>query len=69
MHVFQRIGKENQQNLSEIKPSYDFSEEELEIEEQIGAGTFGKVYRARLRSSGQLVALKRVQQDKKYKTR
>ncbi len=69
LHVFQRMNKENQQNLSEIKQLHDFGEEELEIEEQIGAGTFGKVYRARLRSSGQLVALKRVQQDKKYKTR
>jgi hypothetical protein len=31
MHVFQRVGKENQQNLSEMKPSHDFNEEELEI--------------------------------------
>ena len=39
------------------------------MEQQIGSGTFGKVYCARIRSTGVKVAVKRVQQDKKYKTR
>jgi len=39
------------------------------VEDLIGSGTFGKVFSARLKGSNKIVALKRVQQDKKYKTR
>jgi len=35
----------------------------------IGSGTFGKVLSARIKSSGEKIALKKVQKDKKYKTR
>ena len=35
----------------------------------IGSGTFGKVFSAKLKASDELIALKRVQQDKRYKTR
>lgn len=41
----------------------------MEIEEQIGSGTFGKVYNGWIKDSGVRVAIKRVQQEKKYKTR
>lgn len=44
-------------------------EEDIEIEEQIGSGTFGKVYSGRVKSLGVKVAIKRVLQDRKYKTR
>jgi serine/threonine-protein kinase MDS1/RIM11 len=39
------------------------------MEEQIGSGTFGKVYSGRIKESGAKIAIKRVQQEKKYKTR
>ena len=45
------------------------SEDQLSVEQLVGSGTFGKVYRARIRKNGKLIALKKVQQDKKYKTR
>ena len=35
----------------------------------IGSGTFGKVFSARIKSTGEKIALKKLQQDKKYKTR
>jgi serine/threonine protein kinase len=35
----------------------------------LGSGTFGKVFSARVKNSNKMIALKRVQQDKKYKTR
>ena len=43
--------------------------EDIDIEEQIGSGTFGKVYSGRVKSLGVKVAIKRVLQDRKYKTR
>lgn len=35
----------------------------------IGKGTFGTVYRATKRSTGESVAIKKVLQDKRYKNR
>lgn len=35
----------------------------------IGQGTFGQVFKGRLKQTGQIVAIKRVLQDKKYKNR
>jgi hypothetical protein len=35
----------------------------------IGSGTFGKVFSARMRLTGEKIAVKKVQQNKKYKTR
>jgi hypothetical protein len=35
----------------------------------IGSGTFGKVFGARIKSTGEKIAVKKVQKDKKYKTR
>lgn len=70
--MFNRHPKENKQNLSESKPHQEIAnicQSDLEIDELIGSGTFGKVFSARLKSSGEMVALKRVQQDRKYKTR
>lgn len=50
-------------------PSEPIKVEDLIIDQQIGSGTFGKVYSGRLKSNGAKIAVKRVQQDKKYKTR
>lgn len=54
---------------NDVLPSKDLNIEDIHIEQQIGSGTFGKVYSARLKSTGAKVAVKKVQQDKKYKTR
>jgi glycogen synthase kinase 3 beta len=35
----------------------------------IGQGTFGQVFKGRLKQTGEIVAIKRVAQDKKYKNR
>jgi serine/threonine protein kinase len=35
----------------------------------IGQGTFGKVYKSKIKKTGQIVAVKRVFQDPKYKNR
>jgi glycogen synthase kinase 3 beta len=42
---------------------------EVEIVGLIGQGTFGQVFKGRLRETGEIVAIKRVLQDKKYKNR
>ena len=42
---------------------------DVEILGLIGQGTFGKVFKGRMRSSGEIIAIKRVLQDKKYKNR
>ena len=40
-----------------------------EIEKKVGAGTFGTVHRARDRNTLELVAIKKVYQDRNYKNR
>ena len=42
---------------------------DVEIIELIGQGTFGKVFKGRMKTTGEQVAIKRVLQDKKYKNR
>jgi serine/threonine protein kinase len=37
--------------------------------EIVGQGTFGKVYKGRVRKTGEIVAIKKVFQDPKYKNR
>lgn len=49
-------------------PSSLFTEE-VELLEQIGEGTFGKVFRGRMRRNREIVAVKRVLQDSRYKNR
>ena len=49
-------------------PSSLFTEE-VELLEQIGEGTFGKVYKGRLRRNREVVAVKRVAQDSRYRNR
>ena len=43
--------------------------EEVEIIELVGEGTFGKVFRGRVRKTGEIIAIKRVLQDSRYKNR
>ena len=38
-------------------------------EKVIGSGTFGVVYKAKVKETGQIVAIKKVLQDKRYKNR
>lgn len=42
---------------------------EVDIIGLIGQGTFGQVFKGRLKQTGEIVAIKRVLQDKKYKNR
>lgn len=42
---------------------------DIELLEIIGQGTFGKVYKGRHRKTGEIVAVKKVFQDPKYKNR
>ena len=42
---------------------------DLEYLSLIGQGTFGKVFRAKLKRNNQIVAVKKVFQDPKYKNR
>lgn len=35
----------------------------------VGQGTFGKVFKGRVRKTGEIVAVKKVYQDPKYKNR
>ena len=42
---------------------------DVEIIGLIGQGTFGQVFKGRLKQTGEIVAIKRVLQDKKYKNR
>ena len=59
------------ENLNESFPILDhpLNEHDLVIDQQIGSGTFGKVFSARLKQTGTKIAVKTVKQDKKYKTR
>ncbi len=49
-------------------PSYSNSCD-IELTEMVGQGTFGKVYKGRVRKTGEVVAVKKVFQDPKYKNR
>ena len=46
-----------------------FSPHDIELCEIIGQGTFGKVYRGKIKKTGETVAIKKVFQDPKYKNR
>ena len=47
----------------------NMGENDVELISMIGQGTFGKVFKGRLKRTGHLVAVKRVFQDPKYKNR
>ena len=42
---------------------------DIEIIEMIGQGTFGKVFKGKVKKTGEIVAIKKVFQDPKYKNR
>jgi hypothetical protein len=65
------LNKDSKQNTTTLESSEedDLKDVEIEIEDLLGSGTFGKVFSARVKNSNKMIALKRVQQDKKYKTR
>lgn len=48
---------------------YILGSKDIEIMGLIGQGTFGKVYKGKIIKTGELVAIKRVFQDPKYKNR
>ena len=47
----------------------NLTESDIEHISLIGQGTFGKVYKSKVKKTGQTVAVKRVFQDPKYKNR
>ena len=55
--------KESSSGLQSLKRT------DLEMLEVVGQGTFGQVFKARVRRTGEVVAVKRVFQDPKYKNR
>lgn len=46
-----------------------FQGSDIDLIEIIGQGTFGKVYKGKVRRTGEIVAVKKVFQDPKYKNR
>lgn len=48
---------------------YTVSALDIELIQLIGQGTFGKVYKGRIKKTGESVAVKKVYQDPKYKNR
>lgn len=48
---------------------YILGEKDIEIIALVGQGTFGKVYKGKIIKTGELVAIKKVFQDPKYKNR
>jgi hypothetical protein len=43
--------------------------DEIEMIDLVDEGTFGKVFRGRLIKNGEIIAIKRVLQDSRYKNR
>lgn len=46
-----------------------FNSHDIDLLDIIGQGTFGKVYKGKVRKTGEIVAVKKVYQDPKYKNR
>lgn len=47
----------------------DPSQLTYQSEKVVGSGSFGTVYKARIKETGEIVAIKKVLQDKRYKNR
>jgi serine/threonine protein kinase len=58
----------NTEGTLESTPPFSNSQD-IEMIELIGQGTFGKVFKGKIKKTGQIVAIKRVFQDPKYKNR
>ena len=56
-------------NISVLKKAQQDSKKKYKIEQAIGKGTFGVVYRALNTQTNETVAIKKVLQDKRYKNR
>lgn len=62
-------GRLNTEGTVDSTPSLQYGSLDLEIIEIIGQGTFGKVFKAKIKKTGEVVAIKKVFQDPKYKNR
>lgn len=65
-----RFNRELKEKLETVDSTpMKLAEQDLEYLGLVGQGTFGKVFRAKLKKNGQTVAVKKVFQDPKYKNR
>ena len=68
--IISKIFKEEQpKKVEERAEKEPVGEERYVCEDKVGSGTFGIVHKARDRQTLELVAIKKVYQDKKYKNR
>lgn len=59
----------NQQNLETIDRRGTNNKWTYDAEKVVGNGTFGVVFKARVEETGEIVAIKKVYQDRRYKNR
>lgn len=59
----------NTEGTVDSTPTFYSNSSDIELIEMVGQGTFGKVFKGRVRKTGEIVAVKKVFQDPKYKNR
>ena len=59
----------NTEGTFDSTPALYYNSSDIELIEIVGQGTFGKVFKAKIKKTGEVVAIKKVFQDPKYKNR
>lgn len=59
----------NTEGTVDSTPTFYSNSCDIELIEMVGQGTFGKVFKGKVRKTGEIVAVKKVFQDPKYKNR
>lgn len=69
--IFKKQSKENYKEKENINKSINLlsGSQRYAFEEKVGSGTFGTVHKARDKRTLEIVAIKKVYQDRKYKNR